>query len=155
MVIKYLTMYINNNTYLTPPLSENTPPSYHNNNRRERTPPEVREQREREKELQRLDKDTRTVFAYNLSLKADERDLFDFFSDAGTVIDIRIICDRNTKRSKGFAYIEFEDKVRGVCGRCLFGGDILEGMAYILMTIFTNDDILMTIFINDDMQTNE
>lgn len=79
---------------------------------RERTPPEVREAREQEKELQRLDRDTRTVFAYNLSLKADERDLFDFFSEAGTVVDIRIICDRHTKRSKGFAYIEYEDRVR-------------------------------------------
>lgn len=83
---------------------------------RERTPPEVREAREQEKELQRLDRDTRTVFAYNLSLKADERDLFDFFSEAGSVVDIRIICDRHTKRSKGFAYIEYEDRVRADYG---------------------------------------
>lgn len=41
--------------------------------------------REREKELKELDRDTRTVFAYNLNLKADERDLFDFFSAAGEV----------------------------------------------------------------------
>ena len=41
--------------------------------------------REREKELKELDRDTRTVFAYNLNLKADERDLFDFFSGAGEV----------------------------------------------------------------------
>lgn len=86
----------------------------HSHKPRERTPPEVRELREQEKELQRLDRDTRTVFAYNLSLKADERDLFDFFSEAGTVVDIRIICDRHTKRSKGFAYIEYEDRVRAM-----------------------------------------
>lgn len=43
------------------------------------------EQRERERELKELDRDTRTVFAYNLNLKADEKDLFDFFTRAGTV----------------------------------------------------------------------
>jgi hypothetical protein len=53
--------------------------------RRAPTPPEVLEQRERERELKELDRDTRTVFAYNLNLKADEKDLFDFFTRAGTV----------------------------------------------------------------------
>lgn len=49
------------------------------------TPPEVLEQRERERELKELDRDTRTVFSYNLNLKADEKDLFDFFCRAGGV----------------------------------------------------------------------
>lgn len=79
---------------------------------REGTPPEVREQREREKELRELDRDTRTVFAYNLNLKADEKDIFEFFSRAGQVEDVRIIMDRNTRRSKGFAYIEMATRVR-------------------------------------------
>ena len=53
--------------------------------RRERTPPEVRAQRERERELRELDRDTRTVFAYNLNLRAEERDLFALFASAGGV----------------------------------------------------------------------
>ena len=80
--------------------------------RRERTPPEVREAREKERELKELDRDIRTVFAYNLPLKADERNLFEFFSKGGTVEDVRIIMDRNTRRSKGFAYIEYASRVR-------------------------------------------
>ena len=80
--------------------------------RKERTPPEVREQRERERELRELDRDIRTVFAFNLPLKADERDLFEFFSKAGQVEDVRIIKDRNTNKSKGFAYIEYTNRVR-------------------------------------------
>lgn len=80
--------------------------------RREKTPPEVREAREREKELRELDRDTRTVFAYNLNLKAEERDLFEFFSQAGEVADVKMIMDRNTRRSKGFAYIEMAKRVR-------------------------------------------
>ena len=78
---------------------------------REVTPPEVRAAREREKELAELDRDIRTVFAYNLNLKAEEKDLFQFFSTAGKVLDVRIISDRNTRRSKGFAYIEYARRV--------------------------------------------
>lgn len=51
--------------------------------------------REREKELKELDRDTRTVFAYNLNLKADERDLFDFFSGAGEVGAAPPACSRS------------------------------------------------------------
>lgn len=94
--------------------------------RRERTPPEVREQREREKELEALDRDTRTVFAYNLPLKADERDIFEFFSQAGKVVDVRIICDRNTRRSKGFAYIEMADR-NDIINAISLTGQVLRG----------------------------
>ena len=71
---------------------------------------EERELERQKAELEKLDRDTRTVFAYNLSTKADERDIYQFFSKAGTVNDVRIIYDRNTPRSKGMAYIEFADK---------------------------------------------
>jgi RNA-binding protein 39 len=67
---------------------------------------ERREAELRARELEELDRDVRTVFAYNVSTKADERDLFEFFSGAGTVLDVRIIYDRNTPKSKGMAYIE-------------------------------------------------
>jgi RNA-binding protein 39 len=54
---------------------------------------ERREAELRARELEELDRDVRTVFAYNVSTKADERDLFEFFSGAGTVLDVRIIYD--------------------------------------------------------------
>lgn len=66
--------------------------------RREKTPPEIRAAREAEKELRAMERSTRTVFAYNLSLKADERQVFEFFSQAGTVNDVKIITDKNTRR---------------------------------------------------------
>ncbi|WIA17274.1 hypothetical protein OEZ85_014144 [Tetradesmus obliquus] len=75
--------------------------------RRDMTPPEVRLAREKERELKELERATRTVFAFNLNIKADERDIFEFFSKAGEVTDIRLITDRHTKRSKGLAYVEF------------------------------------------------
>ena len=59
-----------------------------------------------------LDRDIRTIFAYNLPLKATEQDLFNFFATAGKIVDVKIIMDRNTRRSKGFAYIEYAQRVR-------------------------------------------
>lgn len=96
--------------------------------RRERTPPEVREQREKERELRELDRDIRTVFAYNLPLKADERDLFNFFAKAGSIEDVKIIMDRNTRKSKGFAYIEFSRK-DDIVNAMALTGQILMGQA--------------------------
>lgn len=54
-----------------------------------------------------MERATRTVFAYNLNLKADERDLFEHFSTVGKITDIKLITDRHTRKSKGLAYIEF------------------------------------------------
>ena len=71
---------------------------------------EEREIERKRKELETLERDARTVFAYNLSTKADEREIFQFFSAVGTVNDVRIIYDRNTPTSKGMAYVEFQDE---------------------------------------------
>ncbi|KAJ8641601.1 hypothetical protein MRB53_018295 [Persea americana] len=55
------------------------------------------------------ERDQRTVFAYQMPLKANEKDVYDFFSKAGKVRDVRLIMDRNSRRSKGVGYIEFYD----------------------------------------------
>ena len=43
---------------------------------------EERELERQKAELEKLDRDTRTVFVYNLSTKADERDIYQFFNNA-------------------------------------------------------------------------
>ncbi|KAJ4715957.1 RNA-binding protein 39-like [Melia azedarach] len=55
------------------------------------------------------ERDQRTVFAYQICLKANERDVYEFFSRAGKVRDVRLIMDRNSRRSKGVGYVEFYD----------------------------------------------
>jgi RNA-binding protein 39 len=63
--------------------------------RRDFTPPDVRAAREKERELKELERATRTVFAFNLNIKADERDIFEFFSKAGevrAVVDQLVLC---------------------------------------------------------------
>lgn len=49
----------------------------------------------------------RTMLVSQLHPKIDEKDLFNFFSNVGTVEDIRLIRDSRTKKSKGLCYVEF------------------------------------------------
>ncbi|KAG8131900.1 hypothetical protein E2320_009802 [Naja naja] len=52
------------------------------------------------------ERDARTVFCMQLAARIRPRDLEEFFS---TVRDVRMISDRNSRRSKGIAYVEFVD----------------------------------------------
>ncbi|XP_057500152.1 uncharacterized protein LOC130784334 isoform X2 [Actinidia eriantha] len=106
---------------------------------KEREMEREREHRERDRESRRHkekkeevaepeadpERDQRTVFAYQISLKADERDVYDFFSRAGKVRDVRLIMDRNSRRSKGVGYIEFFDAMSVPMAIALSGQPLL------------------------------
>eukprot|EP00747_Dinoflagellata_sp_TGD_P148958 gnl/TRDRNA2_/TRDRNA2_176971_c0_seq1.p2 gnl/TRDRNA2_/TRDRNA2_176971_c0~~gnl/TRDRNA2_/TRDRNA2_176971_c0_seq1.p2 ORF type:complete len:209 (-),score=0.42 gnl/TRDRNA2_/TRDRNA2_176971_c0_seq1:2294-2920(-) len=65
---------------------------------------------EKYREMRELERATRTVFVGNLHIKVNEKDLFILFSQkAGKVIDIYLICDKHTNKSKGLAYVELEN----------------------------------------------
>ncbi|KAG8455443.1 hypothetical protein GDO86_001574 [Hymenochirus boettgeri] len=66
-------------------------------------------QREPDTPLTPEERDSRTVFCMQLAARIRSRDLEDFFSAVGKVRDVRIISDRNSRRSKGIAYVEFCD----------------------------------------------
>jgi len=51
-----------------------------------------------------------SVYVGNLPYSADENSLGQFFSQCGQVTNVRIIMDRETNRSKGFAFCEFADE---------------------------------------------
>ncbi|XP_057542098.1 uncharacterized protein LOC130820660 [Amaranthus tricolor] len=72
------------------------------------------------------ERDQRTVFAYQMPLKATERDVYEFFTKAGKVRDVRLIMDRNSRRSKGVGYIEFYD-VMSVPMAIALSGQLLLG----------------------------
>merc|ERR1712151_859088 len=73
---------------------------------------------EKDRELKELERATRTVFVSNLHIKVNEKDLFILFTQkAGKVTDIYIICDRQTNKSKGLAYVELG--ASGSMGRIL------------------------------------
>ncbi|KAL8060168.1 hypothetical protein ABFX02_02G006600 [Erythranthe guttata] len=71
------------------------------------------------------ERDQRTVFAYQISLKAGERDVYEFFSRAGKVRDVQLIMDRNTRRSKGVGYVEFYDSMSVPMAIALSGQPLL------------------------------
>ncbi|PNW70761.1 hypothetical protein CHLRE_17g733208v5 [Chlamydomonas reinhardtii] len=98
---------------------------------RSQTPPEVRMAREKDKELRELERATRTIFVFNLSLKAAERDLFQFFSKVGRVVDIRLITDKSSKKSRGLAYVEFA-RVEEVLAAVALTGQPLLGQAVMI-----------------------
>ncbi|XP_072296172.1 RNA-binding protein 39-like isoform X2 [Eucyclogobius newberryi] len=65
-----------------------------------------------------------------LAARIRPRDLEDFFSAVGKVRDVRIISDRNSRRSKGIAYIEFVETSSvplaiGLTGQRLLGVPII------------------------------
>uniref|UniRef100_H0VRG5 RRM domain-containing protein n=1 Tax=Cavia porcellus TaxID=10141 RepID=H0VRG5_CAVPO len=56
------------------------------------------------------ERDVRTVFCMQLAARIRSRDLEEFFSTLlGKVQDVRMISDRNSRRSEGIAYVEFVD----------------------------------------------
>uniref|UniRef100_A0A3B5L417 RNA binding motif protein 39b n=1 Tax=Xiphophorus couchianus TaxID=32473 RepID=A0A3B5L417_9TELE len=76
------------------------------------------------------ERDARTVFCMQLAARIRARDLEDFFSAVGKVRDVRIISDRNSRRSKGIAYIEFVESSSvplaiGLTGQRLLGVPII------------------------------
>ncbi|KAJ6930281.1 RNA-binding protein 39 [Populus alba x Populus x berolinensis] len=76
------------------------------------------------------ERDQRTVFVYQMPLKVTERDVYEFFSKAGKVRDVRLIMDRNSRRSKGVGYVEFYDSMSvpmaiALSGQLLFGQPVM------------------------------
>ena len=65
-------------------------------------------QQEHERELLDLTRDARTVFVSQLVLRAQERDLRDYFAQVGNVAQVKLLVDRYGK-SRGIGYVEFED----------------------------------------------
>uniref|UniRef100_A0A2I3GNL0 RRM domain-containing protein n=1 Tax=Nomascus leucogenys TaxID=61853 RepID=A0A2I3GNL0_NOMLE len=53
------------------------------------------------------ERDGRTVFCMQLAAGIRPKDLEEFFSTVGKARDVRKISDRNLRRSKGIAYVEF------------------------------------------------
>ncbi len=53
------------------------------------------------------------IYVGNLSFRATEDDLRDVFSQFGEVDSVKIITDRETGRSRGFAFVEMRDNEAG------------------------------------------
>jgi len=88
----------------------------------------IEEARRQAMEAQR---DDCTVLVYRLNFNASEKDVFNFFARAGIgrVIDIKIIRDARSGKSKGVSYVEFESQ-ESVLLAVALSGQPIKGKFY-------------------------
>lgn len=53
------------------------------------------------------------IYIANISFKASEAELKDLFSNYGEVTSAKIITDRETRKSRGFGFVEMPDAAEG------------------------------------------
>jgi RNA recognition motif-containing protein len=70
---------------------------------------------------------TKKLYVGNLSFQTSNQDLQDLFSQAGTVESAQIIEDRDTGRSKGFAFVEMSSDEEAAAAIDQFNGKEIGG----------------------------
>lgn len=66
------------------------------------------------------------LYVGNLSYTTSEDDLRSLFTQAGTVVSVSLIKDRDTGRSKGFAFVEMSSQAEAEQAIKLFNGQSIE-----------------------------
>ncbi len=69
------------------------------------------------------------LYVGNLSFQTSEDDLLDLFSQAGNVASASLVTDRDTGRSRGFAFVEMASKEEGEAAINQFNGQEVGGRA--------------------------
>jgi RNA recognition motif-containing protein len=67
------------------------------------------------------------LYVGNLSFGTTEDDLHRLFSQVGTVDSATMVTDRDTGRSRGFAFVEMSSKSEGEAAIAKFNGAELDG----------------------------
>ncbi len=67
------------------------------------------------------------LYVGNLSYNVTEQDLRDLFSQAGEIKEITLIVDRDTRRPKGFGFVEFVAQVDAEKAVRMFNEHELDG----------------------------
>ncbi len=66
---------------------------------------------------------SKKMYVGNLAFQSTEDDLQKLFSQYGEVISVNLITDRETGRSRGFAFVEMEDEAADTAMKNLDGTD--------------------------------
>ena len=69
------------------------------------------------------------IYVSNLSFHTSEEDLKDLFSKYGNVTSAKIIMDRTTNRSRGFAFVEMPSEEEGSAAIKGLNGKDVQGRA--------------------------
>lgn len=99
---------------------------------RSRSPPRRDADRPRSPQLTEAERDMRTVMVMQLPRKCQPADLIKHFTKAGEVRDAKLIADRNSRRSKGIAYVEFVEP-ESVANALAMNGERLGPAPLIIM----------------------
>ncbi|HUD03253.1 MAG TPA: RNA-binding protein [Patescibacteria group bacterium] len=67
------------------------------------------------------------LFIGSLSWNTDDAALQAAFAPFGTVVSATVVKDRNSGRSKGFGFVEFEDETEGKAAEAAMNGKELDG----------------------------
>jgi RNA recognition motif-containing protein len=67
------------------------------------------------------------LYVGNLSFGTTEEDLQQLFSQVGTVESASMVTDRDTGRSRGFAFVEMSSKSEGEAAIAKFNGSEVDG----------------------------
>jgi len=67
------------------------------------------------------------LYVGNLSFNTSEDDLHQLFSQVGSVESVSMMTDRDTGRSRGFAFVEMSSKSEGEAAISKFNGAELDG----------------------------
>src|SRR5512138_1158471 len=67
------------------------------------------------------------LYVGNLSYNVTEEQLRELFSQAGTIKEIALIMDRDTRRPKGFGFVEMETQAEAQKAIEMFNDQELEG----------------------------
>ena len=65
------------------------------------------------------------LYVGNLSYSTTEDDLRTLFAEAGDIVSVSLSTDRNTGRSKGFAFVEMKSQVEAEKAITMFNGSTL------------------------------
>ncbi len=72
------------------------------------------------------------LYVGNLSYSTTEADLQNLFAQAGTVESVTLITDRDTGRSKGFAFVEMSNQEEAQKAIATFNGTTLQDRAMVV-----------------------
>ena len=72
------------------------------------------------------------MYIGNLSYNVKESDLRDVMEEFGTVDSVKLIVDRDTRRSKGFAFVEMPENAEAVIAINELNGAEYEGRAMVV-----------------------
>jgi cold-inducible RNA-binding protein len=67
------------------------------------------------------------IYVGNLSYNVDDQALGDMFAQYGEVTSAKVIMDRDTRRSKGFGFVEMPDQTQAEAAIQQLNGQVFDG----------------------------